>query len=284
MSGQLVASQDGTHIWADASGTPGKPPVVFIHGFLGSGMNWVKQFDDKQLLDNLYMIRYETRGHGRSDQPGSEEAYVSAKHAEDFKAVCAAFNVTQPIVVSWSLGGIIVPDVLSRYGTSPLPVAGHVMINALAWISMAQEIHKPNGASGIPLIGSPHTTEFQNALKAFIGAFVAPGNSITFEDKYAWIGSAAGMNAFARTSSVSRTQDETAFLSVSSELPILCIHGTEDVLFDVEKHEKFMKKHFGNNLDYRRLPGAGHAPFYELPEVVNLNILQFVRRIYSGIS
>lgn len=59
MFGQLVASQDGTRIWADASGTPGKPPVVFIHGFLGSGMNWAKQFDDKQLLDNLYMIRYE---------------------------------------------------------------------------------------------------------------------------------------------------------------------------------------------------------------------------------
>ncbi|KAK0435276.1 alpha/beta-hydrolase [Armillaria borealis] len=284
MSGQLVASQDGTRIWADAAGTPGKPPVVFIHGFLGSGMNWVKQFDDKQLLDNLYMIRYETRGHGRSDQPESEEAYVSAKHAEDFQAVCAAFNVTKPIVVSWSLGGAIVPDVLSRYGTSPLPVAGHVMINALAWISMSREIRKPNDATGISFIRSPHTTEFQNALKDFIGTFVAPSNSITFEDKCAWMGSAAGMNVAARTLSLSRTQDETALLSVSSELPILCIQGTEDVLVDVEKHEKFMKEHFGDNLDYRRLPGAGHAPFYELPEVVNLNILQFVRRIHYSTS
>ncbi|SJK99136.1 uncharacterized protein ARMOST_02423 [Armillaria ostoyae] len=267
MSGQLVASQDGTRIWADAAGTPGKPPVVFIHGFLGSGMNWVKQFDDTQLLDNLYMIKYETRGHGRSDQPESEEAYISAKHAEDFQAVCAAFNVTKPIVVSWSLGGVIVPDVLSRYGTSPLPVAGHVMINALAWISMSREIHKPNDATGISFIRSPHTTEFQNALKDFIGTFVAPGNSITFEDKCAWMGSAAGMNVAARTLSLSRTQDETALLSVASELPILCIQGTEDVLVDVEKHEEFMKEHFGDNLDYRRLPGAGHAPFYELPDV-----------------
>ncbi|PBK60709.1 alpha/beta-hydrolase [Armillaria solidipes] len=284
MSGQLVASQDGTRIWADAAGTPGKPPVVFIHGFLGSGMNWVKQFDDKQLLDNLYMIRYETRGHGRSDQPESEEAYVSAKHAEDFQAVCAAFNVTKPIVVSWSLGGAIVPDVLSRYGTSPLPVAGHVMINALAWISMSQEIRKPNDATGISFIRSPHTTEFQNALKDFIGTSVAPGNSITFEDKCAWMGSAAAMNVAARTLSLSRTQDETALLSVASKLPILCIQGTEDVLVDVEKHEKFMRGHFGDNLDYQRLPGAGHSPFYELPEVVNLNILQFVRRIHYSTS
>ncbi|KAK0220617.1 Alpha/Beta hydrolase protein [Armillaria fumosa] len=286
MSGQLIVSQDGTRIWADASGTPGKPPVIFIHGFMGSGMNWVKQFDDKRLLDNLYMIRYETRGHGRSDQPESEEAYVSAKHAEDFQAVCAAFNVTKPVVVSWSLGGAIVPDVLSRYGTFPLPVAGHVMINALAWISMLREIQKAREATGISFIQirSPHTAEFQNALKDYISALVAKGNSITFEDQCAWMGSIVGMNVAARTLSLKRTQDETALLSVASELPILCIQGAEDVLVDVEKHEKFMKEHFGGNLDYRRLPGAGHAPFYELPEVVNLNILQFVRRIYSSTS
>ncbi|KAK0444626.1 alpha/beta-hydrolase [Desarmillaria tabescens] len=283
MSSHLIASQDGTRIWADAAGTPGKPPVVFIHGFLGSGLNWVKQFNDRRLLDNLYMIKYETRGHGRSDQPESEDAYVSAKHAEDFQAVCAAFNVTKPIVVSWSLGGVVIPDVLSRYGASPLPVAGHVMLNAVAWISMLREIPRPYNATVISSIRSPHTAEFQNGLKEFIGsAFVAPGNSISFEDQCAWMGSAVGMNTAALKFSLSRTQDETALLSVANELPILCIQGTEDVLVDVEKHESFMKKHFGDNLDYRRLPGAGHAPFYERPEDVSSYILQFVQRIYKS--
>ncbi|PBK60694.1 alpha/beta-hydrolase [Armillaria solidipes] len=279
MSSQLITSQDGTRIWADAVGTPGKPSVIFIHGFLCSSLNWVKQFSDKQLLDNLYMIKYETRGHGRSDQPESGEAYVSARHAEDFRAVCAAFKVTKPIVVSWSLGGLIVPDVLSRFGISPLPVAGHVMLNAVPWRSISREISKPYSATVIPSITSPHTTEFQNALKLFIGAFVAPGNSISFEDRCAWIGSAAGMNTAARKFSPIRTQDETALLSVSNELPILCIQGTEDTLMDLEKHEEFMKQNFGDNLDYRRLPGAGHAPFYELPEIVDPMILQFVQRV-----
>ncbi|KAG7441821.1 alpha/beta-hydrolase [Guyanagaster necrorhizus] len=282
MSGQLITSPDGTRIWADATGTPGKPPVVFIHGFLGSGLNWIKQFNDKLLLDKLYMIKYETRGHGRSDQPESEDAYASAKHAEDFQAVCAAFDVTKPVIVSWSLGGVVVPEILSRYGTHPVPVAGHVMLNALPWISMSREIAKPYNATIISSIRSPHTTEFHNALKEFIGAFVAPGNSVSFEDQCAWIGSAAGMNIAARTFSLSREQDETALLSVANELPILCIQGTEDVLVDVEKHEEFMKKHFGNNLDYRRLPGAGHAPFYEFPEVVNPMIIHFAERMYDS--
>lgn len=105
--------------------------------------------------------------------------------------------MTKPIVVSWSLGGLIVPDVLSRFGISPLPVAGHVMLNAVPWRSISREISKPYSATVIPSITSPHTTEFQNALKLFIGAFVAPGNSISFEDRCAWIGSAAGMVSLA---------------------------------------------------------------------------------------
>ncbi|KAK0435277.1 alpha/beta-hydrolase [Armillaria borealis] len=284
MSGQFVASQDGTRIWADAAGTPGKPPVVFIHGFVCSGLVWVKQFNDKQLLDNLYMIKYETRGHGRSDQPESEDAYASEKHAEDFQAVCDAFNVTKPIVVTWSLGGVVVADVLSRYGTSPLPVAGYVILNGGPLISGAREAPTSHNTTVISGLLSPHTTEFQNALKAFIDAFVAPGNSITFEDKCAWMGSAAGMNTASRTFSLTRGQDETAIRSVADELPILCIQGTDDVLIDSEKHEELMKKHFGDNMDYRRLPGAGHAAFYELPEVVNPMIIQFVQRVYDSSS
>ncbi|KAK0490144.1 alpha/beta-hydrolase [Armillaria luteobubalina] len=284
MSGKFVASQDGTRIWADAAGTPGKPPVVFVHGYLCSALVWVKQFNDKHLLDNLYMIKYETRGHGRSDQPESPDAYASEKHAEDFQAVCAAFNVTKPTVVTWSLGGVVVADVLSRYGTSPLPVAGYVILNGGPLISGTREVPSSHNTTVMSSLLSPQTTEFQTALKAFINAFVAPGKSITFEDQCAWIGSAMGMNAASRTFTLTRTQDETAIRSVANELPILCIQGTDDVLIDSKKHEELVKKHFGDNMDYQRLPGAGHACFYDLPEVVNPMITQFVQCVYESSS
>ncbi|KAK0472283.1 Alpha/Beta hydrolase protein [Armillaria novae-zelandiae] len=284
MPGQYIASQDGTRIWADTAGAPGKPSVIFVHGLLCSSLNWVKQFSDKQLLDSLYMIKYETRGHGRSDQPGSEEAYISARHAEDFNAVCTAFNVTAPIVVSWSLGGLIVPDVLSRFGTSPLPMAGHIMFNAIPCRSILPEIIKPYTVDVLPPLSSPHIVEYQDAMKKFVDAFVAPNNleMVSFEDRCTWLGNAMNMNIAARSFSLSRTQDERALLCVSKELPILCIQGTEDIMMELERHEEFMKQSFGDNLEYRRLPGAGHSPFYELPDVVNPMILQFVRRVYKN--
>ncbi|KAK0444612.1 Alpha/Beta hydrolase protein [Desarmillaria tabescens] len=281
MPGRYIASQDGTRIWADAAGTPGKPAVIFIHGLLCSSLNWVNQFNDKRLLNNLYMIKYETRGHGRSDQPKSEEAYVSARHAEDFHAVCTAFNVTKPVVVSWSLGGLIVPDVLSRFGTSPLPVAGHVMLNAVPWRSTLPEILRPFTIAVLPSLSSPHTIKFRNGLKDFVTAFVAPDNCgmVSCEDRCAWMNNAMNMSIAARTCSLSRTQDETALLRVSKQLPILCIQATEDTMFEAERHEEIMRRNFGDNLDYRRLPGAGHSPFYELPEIVNPMILQFVQHL-----
>ncbi|KAK0435266.1 hypothetical protein EV421DRAFT_1908741 [Armillaria borealis] len=134
MGDQYITSQDGTHIWADAAGAPWKPPVVFVHGLLCSSLNWAKQFGDEQLLDNLYMIKYEARGKrcfDELDQPESEEAYISTRHAEDFHTVCTAFNVTAPIALSWSFGGLMVPDVLSRFGTSLLPLTGHVILNTV---------------------------------------------------------------------------------------------------------------------------------------------------------
>ena len=99
--GQHVISADGTKIWAQAAGNPSKPAVVFIHGFSCSTLNFGKQFSDPTLLENLYLLRYDVRGHGRSEQPLEAKDYESLRHAEDFKAVIDAFGVRKPFVAGW---------------------------------------------------------------------------------------------------------------------------------------------------------------------------------------
>lgn len=99
--GQLVASADGTPIWAQAAGNPNNPAVVFIHGFSCTGLSFSKQFSDPDLLQNLYLLRYDVRGHGRSGQPLEAKDYESLRHAEDFKAVMDAFGVKRPFVAGW---------------------------------------------------------------------------------------------------------------------------------------------------------------------------------------
>ncbi|RWQ93078.1 Alpha/Beta hydrolase protein [Paecilomyces variotii] len=103
--GKFIISPDGTKIWAEAAGNHEKPAVVFIHGFSLSGTVWEKQFQDTFLLENLYLLRYDLRGHGRSEQPVEPDAYTSVRMAEDFAAVCSASGVKLPYIAGWSFGG-----------------------------------------------------------------------------------------------------------------------------------------------------------------------------------
>jgi len=45
-----------------------------------------------------------------------------------------------------------------------------------------------------------------------------------------------------------------------------------------DKVEGFMKENFGN-VEFHRVEGAGHSPFYEKPDFVNKTILSFVEKI-----
>jgi len=54
--GKFVQSKDGTRIWTQAAGNPTKPAIVFIPGFSCTALAFEKQFDDPELLENLYLV------------------------------------------------------------------------------------------------------------------------------------------------------------------------------------------------------------------------------------
>ena len=102
---QFVTSVDGTKIYAESAGDRSKPTIVFSHGLAGTVLAWDSQFSDPDLRRDFHLVRYDLRGHGRSDKPAGEQAYESIKFAEDFKAVCDGFGVEKPFFAGWSLGG-----------------------------------------------------------------------------------------------------------------------------------------------------------------------------------
>jgi len=51
-----VTSPDGTKIWAEATGNPNKPAVVFVPGFSCSSLAFNKQWSDPSMTENLYMV------------------------------------------------------------------------------------------------------------------------------------------------------------------------------------------------------------------------------------
>lgn len=100
---KVLESADGTKLFAEAAGDPANPALVFIHGFGVSGVAFDAQFEDPRLNENLYLVRYDMRGHARSGMPMDAAAYQSVRHAEDFKTVCEGFGLTKPNVLGWSV-------------------------------------------------------------------------------------------------------------------------------------------------------------------------------------
>lgn len=98
---KILVSADGTKLFAEAAGNPSKPVLVFIHGFCVTGAAFDPQFEDARLHENLYLVRYDMRGQGRSGMPREAAAYESIRHAEDFKAVCEGFGLRKPNVLAW---------------------------------------------------------------------------------------------------------------------------------------------------------------------------------------
>lgn len=98
---KYIASNDGTKLYAQAAGDPSKQAVVFLHGYAFNVGAFQKQFQDPDWLENFYLVAYDLRGDGRSDHPEVPEAYESIRFAEDFKAVCEAFNVKKPFIFAW---------------------------------------------------------------------------------------------------------------------------------------------------------------------------------------
>ena len=52
-----VTSTDGTQIWAESTGNPAKPPVVFISGFPLTSLVFDKQWGNSFMKNNLFMVR-----------------------------------------------------------------------------------------------------------------------------------------------------------------------------------------------------------------------------------
>lgn len=62
---------------------------------------------------------------------------------------------------------------------------------------------------------------------------------------------------------------------------MMAIHGIEDRHMWVDKMENFMQNNF-EQAEFHRIAQAGHAPFYEQPQLVNKLILDFVLKRSLG--
>ncbi len=117
MPARYIDSSDGTRIAVYEEGNPDGPTVVMVHGWPDSHVLW--DGVAAELSGVFRIIRYDSRGAGASDVPGSVAGYDIARLADDFDAVIAALcPATAVHVVAHDWGAATMWEYLNR------PVAG----------------------------------------------------------------------------------------------------------------------------------------------------------------
>jgi len=103
MDEQHIARPDGTRIYAQITG-PENGPVVVFSSSLGTTLHlWDPILP--LLHKGLRILRYDMRGHGRSDAP--DAPYTMGQLVSDAEAVCDHFDVKDAMFVGLSVGGMI---------------------------------------------------------------------------------------------------------------------------------------------------------------------------------
>lgn len=101
------AENEGVKIHYEVDGTPGKPTIVFQHGFLGRLQVWRDRGFVERVKDDFHVLLVDARGHGASDKPHEPEAYDMRARVLDITSVMDAEGVQQAHYHGYSMGGTI---------------------------------------------------------------------------------------------------------------------------------------------------------------------------------
>jgi 3-oxoadipate enol-lactonase len=100
---QHIEVEPGVRLAVRVSGAADKPAIVFSNS-LAADMGMYDEVAERLAAD-ARVIRYDTRGHGRSDAP--ESGYSIERLGRDVVAVLDALKVERAVVCGTSLGGLI---------------------------------------------------------------------------------------------------------------------------------------------------------------------------------
>ncbi|EIW85568.1 alpha beta-hydrolase [Coniophora puteana RWD-64-598 SS2] len=272
-----LKSTDGTLIYAEATGDPSKPSVVFVHGFLLSGESFDNLFEDQKLLDKLYLVRYDVRSHGRSGKPQTMEGHASSLYADDFKTVIEAFNLRRPVFCGWSLGGSTGADICTYL--DPIPLSGLVYMCAVPYLepSVVEGTGRPDLRGLLTAVSTDgEVVDSINTRIKFMETLFKDHRSVPWKTKFSWMGSGVFMTPADCRFALGRPQDGSKLLEAGRNgLPLLVIAAGDDEQLDGEGTVRTFAPHF-KNMKVARIANAGHAVHLDQQEEFVKTLIAFV--------
>ncbi|CAB3784243.1 alpha/beta fold hydrolase [Paraburkholderia fynbosensis] len=263
-----VTSKDGVKLAVQESGNPNGPPVIFIHGLLGSRLNWEAQVQSAELRQ-YRIITYDLRGHGLSDKPPGAEPYHDGRHwADDLQAVIEGSHATKPVVVGWSLGGVVISNYLAAYGDRN--IAGGVYVDGVVELAPGQIVDHPDVYRDM---NSPDLKTHLDGERTFVGLCF---NHRPDNDTFGRLLANAAMASWDMQKEIPTMTAFAADGIAKAHVPLLFIYGGRDALVDTPK-TLARARALNSHIETKVYPEAGHASFAEEPDRFNHDLAEFVK-------
>ncbi len=265
-----VTAPDGVELAVQEQGDPQGVPIIFIHGLLGSRLNWEAQLASP-LLSRFRLITYDLRGHGLSGKPAGATPYREGRRwADDLATVIAATGARRPVLVGWSLGATVITNYLAAYGDADL--AGVVYVDGVIELSSAQIVPHPEVYRDLV---SPDLRTHLDAIRTFLAlCFATPPAPALFQRLYA----NAAMASWDMQSAV-QDQDVAAVQGLGRvRVPLWLLYGEKDALVHPEASIARARA-LNPRIEATRYAASGHAPFLEEAPRFNRDLAAFVDRL-----
>ena len=261
-----VTSADGVKIAVQETGDPTGAPIVFVHGLLGSHIDWDEQTKSPE-LQSYRLITYDMRGHGLSGKPDNADAYHDGRRwADDLASVLKATGAKKPILVGWSLGGVVLSNYLAAYGDEG--VAGLVYVDGVIELNASLIASHPKVYTDL---ASDDLTVHLDAVRTFLAlCFQTQPDTATFERLL----SNAALASWVMTKTIPSMTVAAAEGLPKAHVPVLMVYGGKDALVNPEPSIARAKA-LNSTIKTAIYANSGHAPFLEEAPRFNRDLAEF---------
>ena len=266
----FVETSPGVSIYYEDAGQGS--PLVLLHGWGGSGVLWRFQ---RELADTCRLVIPDLRGHGRSSTP--REGITLEELAGDLVIMCERLNLTEAVLVGWSLGSQVAikafPELRAR-------LAGVVLLGATARFTAAESYPHGLSASDLRGMGLRLKRDYERTMGDFFRSMFAHGELTPDEEGRI----AREVIMVGRLPEPAVAQAGLAILETTDlreeldgiDLPVLLIHGAADAICPLGAG-RYLEERFpcARLVEFA---GVGHAPCLSRPDQCNALIREFLRK------
>ncbi|KIP05720.1 hypothetical protein PHLGIDRAFT_73780 [Phlebiopsis gigantea 11061_1 CR5-6] len=282
---KLGVSLDGTRVYANAVGDPANPALVFVHGFSADSSNFNSIFDNTDNTREFFLVRYDTRGAGRTGKPSTAESYTSDKFAQDFAAVMDAFQLKRPILDGWSMGALVANDIVcylppgTLTGTVALAGAPYVDLSVMAAFDTLSAPIRMAMFGEDPIAAEQANLAFNRYYILIRNDFAGDNPAVTWEMRCNLLGTASLMRRDIRRLVGTRTQDNTKLLDAAKQgFPLLLITKNCDPAVRGDVLANALRESF-TNIQLKTVKNGSHTLFLDAPHEIMGFISAFAKTV-----